>query len=280
MIIGKLFVMSAQKKLIILSLMLLLLVLVSLALVGGRVNDAEDADQPKIQQESASLVDSIQTADEPTLEVIKQFKSSEFKQAYDDLSLPNITPIVLPPAITGNIEADIKIQSLAEARGYRLRDVVSGLLNRADNTPVQELLINSWLDLKQRALEDGVQIEITSGYRSIEEQKQIFLDRLYAAGATVDGISSGTDDAIVEDTLAITAPPGYSRHHGGYTIDVEDPGSSVFEGSRAHAWIKENNFEKAKLFGFIPSYPDGLTNQGPNPEPWEYVWVSRSVTYE
>ena len=34
-----------------------------------------------------------------------------------------------------------------------------------------------------------------------------------------------------------------------------------------------DNFYNAKRFGFIPSYPDDLNAQGPNPEPWEFVWV-------
>jgi len=32
-----------------------------------------------------------------------------------------------------------------------------------------------------------------------------------------------------------------------------------------------------KRFGFIPSYPENSGKQGPEPEPWEYVWVGEDV---
>jgi LAS superfamily LD-carboxypeptidase LdcB len=68
--------------------------------------------------------------------------------------------------------------------------------------------------------------------------------------------------------------PGYSRHHTGYTIDLwcED-GSSTFLSSSCYKWISDNNYLKAKQSGWIPSYPAGTDDQGPEPEPWEYVWV-------
>ncbi len=34
-----------------------------------------------------------------------------------------------------------------------------------------------------------------------------------------------------------------------------------------------DNYRVAKQFGFIPSYPSGAGAQGPEPEPWEYVYV-------
>ena len=224
--------------------------------------------------------DSIQTAESRELIETRVFTSAEFKQAYDNLSLPNITPIVIAPEITGDLDADSRIRTLAENRGYQLRDVASGILNEVDDKPVQELLKNNWIDMQQMAKEEGINLEFRSGYRSIEDQRDIFLSRLYGAGASNAGVAGGAQDSIIDSVLATTAPPGYSRHHGGYTIDVEDPGSAIFANSAAYAWIAENNFEKAKIHGFIPSYPNGLTNQGPNPEPWEFVWVGKNVTFQ
>lgn len=46
-----------------------------------------------------------------------------------------------------------------------------------------------------------------------------------------------------------------------------------FKTTSCFTWISKNNYENAKRFGIIPSYPSGASNQGPNPEEWEYVWV-------
>src|SRR5690606_25521512 len=37
------------------------------------------------------------------------------------------------------------------------------------------------------------------------------------------------------------------------------------------------NYANAKRFGFIPSYPPDGGKQGPEPEPWEFVWVGVEV---
>lgn len=211
---------------------------------------------------------------------IKTFTAEEFMLAYDNLSHPNLTPIIEAPAITGDADADAIIQAAAEKRGYKLRQVASGLLNEIDGMPVQELLITRWLDMQQAAKEEGISINFVSGYRSVENQRRLFIERMTNSGITNDGLIAGTQTGALDGLLQITAPPGYSRHHSGYTIDVEDPGFAIFADSYAYGWMSADNFKNAKRFGFIPSYPDGLTNQGPNPEPWEFVWVGQNVTYQ
>ena len=60
-------------------------------------------------------------------------------------------------------------------------------------------------------------------------------------------------------------------------MDVTDLGSGKdftdFGSTRAYEWLSSDNYLNAKRFGFIPSYPQGAGKQGPDPEPWEYVWV-------
>lgn len=268
--------MDARKKLLRISFVLL----AGLALVIFLGNSESESPATSSNNETEEVLPTDNINQPIELNTLKNFTPSEFKDAYDNLSLPNITPIVVAPEITGNLAADARIRSLAEARGYALRQVASGLLNSLDGKPVQEMLITDWLNLQQMAREEGISIEFRSGYRSIEDQRKLFTDRLGASGGIAADIAAGSQDDIIEVVLRQTAPPGYSRHHSGYTIDLENPGYSVFLGSPAHAWVSANNFEKAKLHGFIPSYPDGLENQGPNPEPWEFVWVSKNNTFE
>ena len=108
------------------------------------------------------------------------------------------------------------------------------------------------------------------------------MGQLNATGYSLVQIANGEADAAINQILNFYSIPGYSKHHTGYAIDIEDSGSGLdgFATTKGFAWISANNYENAKRFGFIPSYPDGATNQGPVPEPWEYVWVGRDNLLE
>lgn len=208
------------------------------------------------------------------------YTAQEFKRMFDGLSLPNTKTVVEPPEITGNQAADRRIIRLAEKRGYKLRLIARGGLVDLEGHQVQPLLIENWQNMKKAAAKDGIRLKIVSGYRPVDEQKEILQERLQTRGLTPAKINSGTADVAIDAVLQYVAPPGYSRHHSGYTLDVADPSSAVFAYSQAYTWLSADNFKNAKRFGFIPSYPEGATNQGPEPEPWEYVWVNRDFLLE
>jgi LAS superfamily LD-carboxypeptidase LdcB len=271
--------MTLQRKFFLVAIILLacLALLVFFPLKSNAPgNDDKQETQTNDQQPTSSGTENQL----PSPTGVRMFSDQEFSAAYDNLSHPNITPIVVAPEITGNAEVDGVIQRLAEGRGYKLRHVASGLLNSVDEIQVQELLIADWQDLRAAASADNIEIELVSGYRSVEEQRELFIERLNQLGLSNDEIVSGLADASLDQLLAVTAPPGYSRHHSGYTIDVADPAFAVFDGSEAYEWLARDNFANAKRFGFIPSYPNEAKQQGPNPESWEYVWVSKQVTYQ
>jgi D-alanyl-D-alanine carboxypeptidase len=120
-----------------------------------------------------------------------------------------------------------------------------------------------------------------SAFRSPEFQRDLFMDRLGTRGVTSSQILSGNADYAINENFKVTAVPGYSRHHTGYAVDFwcEDR-SGNFGNSICFTWLKANNYLHAKEFGWIPSYPEDADEQGPEPEPWEYVWVGREVLYE
>lgn len=211
---------------------------------------------------------------------IAQFTPEEFSQLFNNLALPNTISFVEPPEITGDISADEKIRNIAEARGYQLQTVPSSELIDLELTTVQKLLVDDWRDLKEAAQNDGIELVIRSGYRSVNAQREIFLRELNSVTTDYDAIAEGSFDQAINDLLATVAPPGYSRHHSGYTIDIADTSATVFEFSGGFNWISSNNYENAKKYGFIPSYPDGSPSQGPDPEPWEYVWANRDFVVE
>jgi len=166
--------------------------------------------------------------------------------------------------ITGDEEIDNQIRDLAEARGYQRRPSPSGPLVDVDGQQLQPAAALAWEALKHAANEAGHSLRLVSGYRSVSMQVGTFL-----SGA------GGIALADYEARLAWSAPPGYSKHHTGYVIDLALPGQSHndFGRSAAYQWLVADNYRVLKNFGFVPSYPPGGPAQGPNPETWEYTFV-------
>lgn len=253
------------------------------AFVGYRVAGANDnSDQiVQIQPQNNVVITNTESVDTST-DKFRQFSGNEFRLLYDQLLQPNLDKVDIPPAITGNDVADTRIRQLAESRGYRLRSSPTKSLVMIDGIPLQDSIDTPWKQLKAEALSNGLTISITSGYRSVESQKQLFLSRLAAEGISVAEVVNGTADAQVNTVLITTAVPGYSKHHTGYTMDLLCRGFAFenFKDSTCHTWMSANNYEKVKQYGFIPSYPADSDLQGPDPEAWEYVYVGTEVLYQ
>ncbi len=213
------------------------------------------------------------------------YTANGFKELADTLSWPNTQAVEAPPPITGEPAADARIVALAGARGYRLRpQAVAEALAAWDRHSLQPGALAAWQRLQAAARQDGVSLELISAYRSIPRQRQIFLYELHSASLREAGreytpaeIASGAADRAVDAVLRYSSIPGFSRHHSGCAIDVSDPSQgqlfTEFEKTRGFAWLSARNYLNAKRFGFIPSYPQGAEGQGPEPEPWEYLWV-------
>ncbi len=237
--------------------------------------------------ETETSVDVPAEIEEPVVvdnvkDTLRIFLDNEFKIFYDNLLLPNLEKIENPPSITGNDIADARIRKIAEDRGYRLRSSPIAPLSTVDGTRVQEPVVESWKKLKKAAAEKGLSISIVSGYRSIEDQRALFLQRLAAAGGSVEAVANGEADDIVNKVLITSSIPGYSKHHTGYTLDLLCSGYAFenFKNSPCNDWIIADNYKVAKENGFIPSYPPLADAQGPDPEAWEYVWVGTDLLYE
>lgn len=116
----------------------------------------------------------------------------------------------------------------------------------------------AWRVMQVTAAEEGVQLLLVSGFRSIAEQAAI-IERKLERGLALDAILSGV------------APPGYSEHHSGRAIDIATAGAppltESFEKTPAFAWLCSN----AGDFGFVLSFPRD------NPygyvfEPWHWCY--------
>ena len=88
------------------------------------------------------------------------------------------------------------------------------------------------------AEQDGIYLEVESGFRSYQFQKKIFT-RLLNEGRTY------------EDMVRYVAPPGYSQHALGTAVDFF-PSNWEFAQSPAYTWLQEHG----NRFGFSETYPE------------------------
>lgn len=229
---------------------------------------------------------------EPTVQTpkttIKKFSSIEFRDLYRSIIYPNTQGFVTLPEITGNSTADARIRLLAEKRGFVPTSIPVAPIEKSGEAMtgayqddlIQPLAAKSWQQLKAASKTEGVSMSLLSAYRSPKSQRDLFTERLYSTGITAEKIAAGSGDDAVNITLGLTAVPGYSRHHTGYTIDIFCDDGVAFPDSKCNKWITKDNYANAKKYGWIPSYPPGAGEQGPEPEAWEYVWVGTDLLYE
>jgi D-alanyl-D-alanine carboxypeptidase len=114
------------------------------------------------------------------------------------------------------------------------------------------------------ARNQGVWIIPVSGFRSIEQQQQLFQEQIAKQGSP-------------EAAAKISAPAGYSEHHTGYAVDLTDgklPDQDItceFETTAAFQWLKRHASEFGFELSFFPNNPQGVSY-----EPWHWRFISSS----
>ncbi len=121
------------------------------------------------------------------------------------------------------------------------------------------------------AAKDNIWFWVASGYRSVEDQ-EIILDR-----AVAENIELGmTEERAREEALRTIARPGYSEHHTGLAVDLNDV-SDGFEETEAYRWLSEHGAE----YGFVQRYKkDKAAVTGIDNESWHYRYVGRENARE
>ncbi|MGL5693060.1 MAG: M15 family metallopeptidase, partial [Peptostreptococcaceae bacterium] len=131
---------------------------------------------------------------------------------------------------------------------------------RADKNLEKEAL-NAANKMMKDALEDGITIKITSGYRSFSTQKE-----LYRRYVRIDG---------EEAASRYSAEAGYSEHQTGLAFDFSNENTKKtigdwFTDTLQAKWLYENAYK----YGFIIRYPEGKEHiTGYQYESWHYRYV-------
>lgn len=144
-----------------------------------------------------------------------------------------------------------------------------------DKVLVEEVTYNNYLNFKDKLKELGLEVTITSGYRSLEEQRK-----------TIEELKIVYKD---DETLyQKVAPVGASEHHTGLALDLTFSTCEEFQ-NRFKDYYSEEELEKREQkyklmsqvcsdFGFILRYPKGKENiTGYSYEPWHFRYVGKDI---
>jgi len=124
---------------------------------------------------------------------------------------------------------------------------------------VHKEIYENFKEMQFMAAQRGISLQLLSGYRSIDLQRDIFYEN-----------KSIRNQTAVERSRD-SAPPGYSEHSTGYAIDVGDgnyPDTHFeveFEQTPAFKWMKRF----ASKYHFVLSFPPN-NKQGVTYEPWHW----------
>ena len=125
---------------------------------------------------------------------------------------------------------------------------------------LRSLIIPDALTMTQAAHVDGIQLAVSSGYRSHGTQAATYRYWVSVRGP--------------EQADRVSARPGHSQHQLGTAIDFNFGSLGGFAASPAGIWL----WDHAHEFGFVfPYTPAGVARSGYISEPWHVRWVGREL---
>lgn len=116
------------------------------------------------------------------------------------------------------------------------------------NPGLDSTCYNQFCKLSSAAAQEGLNIYLSSGFRSYDYQAQIYNN--YVERETINNNGDAVKGKQIADTYS--ARPGHSEHQTGLAIDVNQIDDS-FIGTREAIWLENHCHE----FGFILRYPQG-----------------------
>lgn len=140
-----------------------------------------------------------------------------------------------------------------------------------EDIQLERLTYDNYVKLQKRLLMEGIEIGIREGYRTVEEQQEVFDYYVNTKG--------------YDYAYNIAAQPGYSEHHTGLAIDIlpkiEDhwePLSGEYGKVNTMYGIIHPILHE---YGFILRYPKGKEYiTGYNYESWHIRYVGKKVATE
>lgn len=123
------------------------------------------------------------------------------------------------------------------------------------NIPLAKIAERPLQKMAEAAKKDGINIMVSSGYRSYLYQSNLFSKYIKEYGE--------------ENALTFSAPPGVSQHQLGTTIDLGSIDDSYAD-TAAGKWVLKNAWK----YGWSLSYPKGMEHiTGYKWESWHYRYL-------
>ncbi len=149
-------------------------------------------------------------------------------------------------------------------------DFDTELITLSNGQQVDKVMYGHLQEMFDCMRDEGYYPYVASGYRSEQEQKEIFESRYISYRK--EGFSKSEARRLTEKWVA---EPGKSEHQLGLAADINpDRDKSSDE---VYVWLEENAYKH----GFIKRYPSDKTDiTGISDEPWHYRFVGEKAAKE
>lgn len=151
-------------------------------------------------------------------------------------------------------------------RAYPLEADYLPQLQQVEDIQVNVLAVNNLEEMLQTARNEGINLQIISGYVSYEEQTTLYNQ----AFSSIKEQNDYSDIKAEAETVKIVSKPGESEAQTGLLVSFADGDEQNFSKSKSFYWLQE----KATDFGFVLRYPQGKedkTSMAYNPQCYRYV---------
>lgn len=141
----------------------------------------------------------------------------------------------------------------------------------AEGVMVADRIEEQLVKMIQDAADDDVYLKIVSGYRTMEEQHQLYADEIQLF--LDEGYTKMDAENMAKQWVAV---PGTSEHQTGLAVDI----NAIEDKSKreeVYIWLAYH----AQEYGFIRRYPPDKVNlTGIANEPWHYRYVGKKAAIE
>ena len=145
---------------------------------------------------------------------------------------------------------------------YISKDYIPKNLIQVNNLYIDKETYDNYLQMKNDIEKENLNIRIISAYRSYDYQESLYNRYL------------NNDKQEIVDKYSARA--GYSEHHTGLAIDIDNIklDFNKFHLTKEFIWMQENAYK----YGFILRYPKDKENiTGYTYEPWHYRYVGKKI---
>ena len=125
---------------------------------------------------------------------------------------------------------------------------------------IERNVAKAFYDMAEAASKEGLELMVSSGYRSYTDQEEITNTYLELYGQNY------VDNYV--------AKPGFSEHQTAMSLDVASKSVDTFVESNEYSWMMDNAYK----YGFILRYPKSKEDiTGYKCEAWHYRYVGKKI---